>query len=269
MVQALDFPDISPILFSIGPIAIRWYSIAYLLGIFIGWFLICKQIDKKKTVLTREILEDYIFWLVVGIVLGGRFAYVLFYAFDYFIQNPVDIFKVWQGGMSFHGGLIGVIIVSFIFSRKHKIRFLELTDLLAMVAPIGLFFGRIANFINDELWGRVAYDVPWAVKFPNGGGLPRHPSQIYEALLEGVLLFVIIQLLAKNENVYKRKGIISGLFVIFYALFRMFVEQFREPDQQLGFIFGHITMGQILSFPMILIGLLVMYVANKNSKKEN
>lgn len=268
MVEALEFPNIDPVLISFGPVAIRWYSIAYLLGIFIGWFLITKKIENKKTSLTKEILEDYTFWLVVGIVLGGRFAYVLFYAFDYFYQNPLSVFKVWEGGMSFHGGLIGVILVSFIFSQKYKIRFLELTDLLALVAPIGLFFGRIANFINDELWGRVAYDVPWAVKFPKGGYLPRHPSQIYEALLEGLLLFVILQLVAKNEKFYKRRGIISGLFVIFYALFRMFIEQYRQPDQQLGFIFGQITMGQILSFPMILVGAIVIYIGNKYNKEE-
>jgi len=267
MVEALDFPNISPILVSFGPIAIRWYSIAYLLGIFIGWFLISKKIDDKKTVLTKEVLEDYTFWLVIGIVLGGRFAYVLFYAFDYFVRNPLSVFKVWEGGMSFHGGLLGVIAVSLIFAKKYKIRFLELTDLLSLVAPVGLFFGRIANFINDELWGRVTYTTSWAVKFPSGGGVPRHPSQIYEALLEGLVLFVILQLAAKNEKIFARKGVISGLFVIFYAIFRMFIEQYREPDQQLGFIFGHITMGQILSFPMILVGLIVIYIGNKYNKE--
>ena len=254
----LNFPDISPIMFSIGPIAIRWYSMAYLFGILIGWYLIGKNVKKYDLGLTKANIEDLIFYLTLGIILGGRLGYVLFYGKGYFLENPLRIFALWQGGMSFHGGVLGVIAALWFFARKINYSFLQMTDLVVLYAPIGIFCGRIANFINDELWGRVT-DVPWAVRFPNGGYLPRHPSQLYEALFEGLVMFAVLNFLWRYEWVRKRHGFVSALFVALYGVFRIAMEQFREPDEQMGFFFNGITMGQILSVPLILLGLSVMF----------
>lgn len=256
--NGLSFPQISPILFSLGPMDIRWYSLAYLFGIIAAWFLVRRNIKKFNLPISRTNLEDVVFYITLGIVIGGRAGYVLFYGQDMFWHNPLEIFAIWHGGMSFHGGIIGVILAAYLSARKIGYRFLSLTDLIALYAPIGLFCGRLANFANDELWGRVT-DVAWAVRFPNGGYLPRHPSQLYEALCEGLIIFVVLNTLWQSRWVRQHTGFISGTFLILYGFFRILLEQFREPDVQLGFIFGHITMGQLLSLPLILSGLWLIY----------
>lgn len=260
--NGLAYPDISPIIFSIGPIAVRWYSMAYLFGIVAAWFLVAGNIKKFKLPISKEVLEDMVFYITLGIILGGRIGYVLFYGRDMFADNPLEVFAIWHGGMSFHGGIIGVIIAVCLVSKKYKYNFLSITDLVALYAPIGIFCGRLANFVNDELWGRIT-DVPWAVRFPAGGYLPRHPSQLYEAALEGILLFAVLNLLWRKQWIRQHTGFTSGMFLLCYGIFRAFLEQFREPDAQLGFIFAHITMGQLLSLPFILLGLAVMFIGIK------
>lgn len=250
----LAYPEISPIIFSIGPVAIRWYSMAYLVGILFAWWLATVRIKKYDLGLTRQNCEDAAFAATLGIILGGRIGYILFYGTAQYFENPWEMLAVWHGGMSFHGGIFGVIIALFIFAYKIKYPYLKLTDLVAPLVPVGIFLGRLANFINDELWGRVT-DVPWAVRFPHGGYLPRHPSQIYEACLEGILLFVILNLMWCNKWCRERTGLISGTFLLGYAAVRIFVEQFREPDAQLGFLWFGMTMGQWLSLPITLLGI--------------
>lgn len=261
----LEYPEISPIIFSIGPVAIRWYSMAYLIGIISAWLLVKRQVRIYNIPLTKENLEDLVFDVTLGIILGGRLGYVLFYGGSLFWKHPLQIFAIWQGGMSFHGGIIGVILAIWYFAHSIKMPFLKVTDLVVLYVPIGIFLGRLANFVNDELWGRVT-DVAWAVRFPNGGYLPRHPSQLYEALAEGVLMFIILNLLWHFKGVRERTGLVSGAFAFLYAVFRMSMEQFREPDAQLGFFFGSVTMGQMLSLPFFIAGLFVMWraVARKN-----
>ncbi|MCE3254747.1 MAG: prolipoprotein diacylglyceryl transferase [Rickettsiaceae bacterium] len=255
-------PEINPNIISIGPIGIRWYSVAYILGILFCWFLL-KYFNNKKPIMNKEAWDDWLFWAILGIVLGGRIGYVLFYNFDFYIQHPKEIFAVWQGGMSFHGGLIGSLVAMFLFCKKYKVSFFELTDILAIAAPIGLFLGRIANFVNMELYGRVT-GSDFGVIFPNAGYLPRHPSQLYEAFLEGLLLFAILFSLSKLTKIREKVGALSALFLIFYGSARIFIEQFREPDQQLGFLFFHITMGQILSMPLIIGGIIILIFSFKN-----
>lgn len=257
--NGLDFPEISPIMFTVGPLAVRWYSMAYLFGILIGWFLLKRNVAKNNLGLSKENIEDLVFYITLGVILGGRFGYVLFYGQDTYLHNPLQIFAIWHGGMSFHGGIAGVILAMWYFSHKIKYPFLRLADLVVLYAPIGIFLGRLANFVNDELWGRPS-DVAWAVKFPNGGYIPRHPSQLYEALTEGLLMFVILNLLWRSKTVRERKGTVAALFAVLYAVFRMSMEQFRQPDAQLGFIFGNVTMGQILSVPLLVAGLAVLSV---------
>lgn len=253
----LAFPDIPPVLFSIGPIALRWYALSYLAGILLGWLIMHRITRAKDDPVGSAAVDDLINLSIIGIIIGGRLAYVLFYNAEYYLANPLDILKVWQGGMAFHGGALGVVMAIIITARKHRVDFLRLGDLVAMIAPIGLFFGRLANFINGELYGRIT-DVPWGVIFPNGGDLPRHPSQIYEALLEGLLLFVIM-VLAYRMGARQKPGLMMGLFLIGYGVFRSFVENFRKPDDQLGFLFAEITMGQVLSTPMVLVGILLIW----------
>ena len=255
--MGLTYPEISPIMLQIGPIAIRWYSMAYLFGIVFGWLLIRHYVKKYALRLSSAQLEDFVFYLTLGIILGGRIGYVLFYGEKVFQDNWWEVFAIWKGGMSFHGGALGVITAMALFARKYHFPFLQLADLVVLVAPIGLFLGRIANFVNDELWGRVT-DVPWAVRFPSGGFLPRHPSQLYEAFFEGICLFVILNLLWRKESVRKHCGTVSALFVLLYGIFRILMEQFREPDAHMGFFFGNFTMGQLLSVPFILLGCVVL-----------
>ena len=255
--NGIDFPSISPIIFSIGPIVVRWYSMAYLFGIIAGWILVNRNVKKHNLGLSKTDVEDLVFYITLGIIAGGRLGYVLFYGKGVFWENPLQIFELWKGGMSFHGGVLGVIAAVYLFSRKIKYGFLKLTDLVVLYAPIGIFCGRLANFVNDELWGRVT-TVPWAVKFPNGGYLPRHPSQLYEAFFEGIVMFVVLNLLWQKKWVREHSGFVSSLFVLFYGIFRVSMEQFREPDAHMGFFFGGVTMGQILSLPLIALGVWVI-----------
>ena len=250
----LSFPDISPIMFSIGPLAIRWYSMAYLVGIVAGWMLVNRNVRINKLGLEKTQIEDLMFYITLGIILGGRLGYAIFYGGAEMWLKPWRLLEIWKGGMSFHGGVVGVIAAVWLFSRKIKYSFLALTDLAVLYAPIGIFLGRLANFVNDELWGRVT-TVPWAVRFPAGGYLPRHPSQLYEGLLEGVLMFVVLNLLWQLPKIRRIHGVVSALFIILYGCFRIILEQFREPDAQLGFFFGGVTMGQMLSIPLMVGGL--------------
>ena len=257
-----DFPSISPIVFSIGPFSLRWYALAYLTGIVSAWFLTKRNIKKYKLGISDEQLDDLVFFVTLGIIFGGRLGYVCCYGNGYFWENPQEIIALWHGGMSFHGGIVGVIIGLFLFARKYKFPFLKVTDIVALYVPIGIFLGRLANFVNDELWGRVT-TVPWAIKFPAGGFLPRHPSQLYEAFLEGVLLFIILNYLWKKSFVRQHYGITSAVFLLVYAISRILVEFFREPDLQIGFLFGGVTMGQILSIPFLILALVILHKSCK------
>lgn len=261
----LAYPEISPIIFSIGPLAVRWYSMAYLAGILIGWWLVLRRNEKYQLGLTKQNIEDLVFYITLGIIVGGRMGYVIFYGGAAMWEQPWQILELWKGGMSFHGGAAGVILAIWLYARKIGYGFLKLTDLVVPVVPIGLFLGRLANFTNDELWGRVS-DVAWAVRFPSGGFLPRHPSQLYEAFFEGVVMFIVLNWLWGFKAVRGRTGVVSALFVILYGIFRISLEQFREPDAQLGFFFGHVTMGQMLSVPLILAGLVVLGLRLKPGK---
>lgn len=252
--MSIAFPNIDPVIVHIGPLAIRWYALAYVAGIVLGWWYLIRLNKKEPRILSTRAMDDIVVWVTVGIILGGRLGYVLFYNADYYLSYPMEILKVWNGGMSFHGGLIGVLAAIYLLCRKENLDFIRVMDLVACVGPIGLFFGRIANFINGELYGRVT-DVAWAVVFPRGGDLPRHPSQIYEALLEGLLLFLVMSLLIAFTRIRDKRGALGGVFLIGYALSRSVVEFFREPDEQIGFLFGSLTMGQLLSLPMLLVGL--------------
>jgi phosphatidylglycerol---prolipoprotein diacylglyceryl transferase len=260
----LPFPAFNPVLVSIGPFAIRWYALAYICGILLGWFYARMLIRNEKlwggaAPMTVLDYDDFILWVTLGIVLGGRTGYVLFYNFPHFIANPLEVFEVWKGGMSFHGGFLGCVAAVVLFARHRGIPMLSLGDITCAVGPIGLFLGRLANFIKPELWGRPS-DVPWAMIFPDGGPLPRHPSQLYEAGLEGIVLFFVLLLLMRM-GVLKRPGLIIGAFAVGYALARSFCELFREPDPQLGFLWGGLTMGMLLSIPLFLAGVGFIAVA--------
>jgi len=262
----MAFPDIDPILFQIGPFALRWYSLAYLAGLILGLVYMQGLSSKYKMEITRDDLSDFLIWAVLGVVLGGRLGYVIFYQPAFYLDNPLAALQVWKGGMSFHGGFFGVTVAIFLFARSRRIDFLHLTDLVACAAPIGLFFGRIANFINGELFGRVS-DVSWAMVFPRGGPEPRHPSQLYEAALEGLVLFIVLHILWRWKSVRLRPGILTGVFLTGYATARLTVELFRQPDAYLGFLLGGTTMGQWLSVPMLGLGLgLFLMLRARNMK---
>ncbi len=268
----IAFPVFDPIAIAIGPIAIRWYALAYIGGIVLGWLYARKIIRSErlwggKAPFTVLDFDDFILWVTLGIILGGRTGYVLFYNLGFFTQHPMEIFKLWTGGMSFHGGFMGCVIAVLLFGWKRNISVLSLGDVTCAVGPIGLLLGRLANFINSELWGRHAdASVPWAMVFPNGGPLPRHPSQLYEAGLEGVVLFIILALLIKG-GALKRPGFIIGAFAALYGVARITGEFFREPDPQLGFLWGGLTMGMLLSVPMILAGLAFMIAAMRRDPR--
>ena len=257
--------NLNPILFEIGGYGLRWYSLAYIFGILIGWWLAKILIDKKiqfKSGVDQKKFDNFLSYIIFGIIIGGRLGYVLFYNPSYYIKMPLDILKIWQGGMSFHGALIGIILVSIFFSIKEKVKSFILLDIVAIVSPIGIFFGRIANFINSELVGKVT-NVPWGVVFPNIDLMLRHPSQIYEAIFEGVILFFILNKIIRRKN-YKT-GACACQFLILYGFFRVISEYFREPDIQIGYLFGLISMGSLLSFLMIIFGLIIfIYNRNKN-----
>ena len=259
----IGFPIIDPVAVEIGPLAIRWYSLAYVAGILFGWRYALRLADLKHNSLKRIHIDDFIVWATLGIILGGRLGYVLFYRPEFFIDKPIEIFAMWKGGMSFHGGLMGVIALTIIYAKKHKINKFILLDLISASAPIGIFLGRVSNFVNSELYGKET-DVLWSVIFVKVDNIARHPSQIYEAILEGVILFIIMFLFIK-KNYLLKPGLISSLFLIFYSLFRFFVEFFRVPDEQIGFIFLNLTMGQIISLIFLSSGFYLL----STKKNEN
>ena len=254
----LTQPSIDPVIFSLGYIDFRWYSLAYLLAFLIGSYLI-KYLNNKtqSSKLTNIQIDNFFIWSVLGVILGGRTGYVLFYQLDQFLLNPLYITYIWEGGMSFHGGLIGITLSTYFFSKKNNINFLTLADLISIVAPIGLFLGRIANFINVELIGRVT-EFPFAIIYPSIDNLPRHPSQLYEAFFEGLVLFIILIIFFIKKHPIKNHGVLSGLFLFLYGSFRFFIEFLREPDHHIGLFIELFTIGQILSMPLIMIGLLMI-----------
>ena len=259
MILTLPYPDIGAVAFQIGPLAIRWYALAYIAGLVLGWKYAVFLASRSPFPITREQVDDFLVWATIGVVLGGRLGYVLFSKPLDYLRDPLEIFAVWHGGMSFHGGALGVIAAIFLFAWRRAIPALAFGDIICCATPIGLFFGRVANFINAELYGR-ATDVPWAMIFPSDRlGLPRHPSQLYEAGLEGLVLFAVLAFLYLRTDLPRRAGAISGVFLIGYAVARSICEFFREPDSFLGFLaFGFTTMGQVLSLPLALAGLLLL-----------
>ncbi len=255
MIPVLLFPDFNPTLVQIGPLSIRWYALAYICSLLLGWWIARRLVRRVPVVATPEQTDDFLTWAALGVVLGGRLGYVLFYQPGHFLAEPLSILALWQGGMSFHGGALGVIVALALFCRHEHISMLGFADRVAVVTPIGLGLGRIANFINGELWGRPAPAwLPWATIFPRAGDIPRHPSQIYQAILEGALLFTLLWLLARREAVRARFGLLSGVFLAGYAVARSTGELFREPDAFRGFLFAGSTEGQLLSIPMLIAG---------------
>ncbi len=251
----IAYPNLDPIAFQIGPLAARWYGIMYAVGFSLAWLLGRRRAARPGSGWKPEQVDDLITWLVLGVILGGRIGYVLFYDLSHYLENPADMAAIWRGGMSFHGGVAGVVAVCWLYGRRIGKNLLQVGDFIAPLVPPGLFFGRLGNFINGELWGRVA-DVPWAMVFPTGGPLPRHPSQLYEAALEGLLLFAILWLYSASP---RRPGAVGGLFLLGYGGFRFLVEFFRQPDAQLGFVaLGWMSMGQVLCLPMMALGLFLM-----------
>ena len=264
--------NFDPVLIDLYIFEVRWYSLAYICGILVGWIYAKKIIKHLNTNYSLSYIkikdfDDFIPYLIIGIILGGRLGYVLIYNLDYYIKNLNEIFYVWQGGMSFHGGLIGIIIATIIFSKIKRINFLNFTDIIACVAPIGLFLGRIANFINGELFGKIS-TLPWAVVFPNGGNISRHPSQIYEAVLEGIILFILINFFAIKKKLLLKTGYISAVFLIFYSIARIIGESFREPDKHLGYFFNYFSMWTMLSFATFLTGCLIIFLMKNNGQNN-
>ncbi|MDF2095031.1 prolipoprotein diacylglyceryl transferase [Aquibaculum arenosum] len=261
---ALTFPQFDPVAIELGPLAIRWYALAYVVGLVTAWLYCRKLTDSTPARISRQDFDDFLLWATLGVVLGGRLGYVLFYNFDYYAAHPIEALYVWQGGMAFHGGFLGVVVAIVLFARSRGIPLLALSDIVACAAPIGLFLGRIANFINGELYGRVT-DVPWGVIFPYAGSEPRHPSQLYQAGLEGLLLFLLL-LAAVLLGAQRRFGLLSGMFLIGYGTARIIGEFFREPDAHIGFLLAGTTMGQWLSVPMVLAGVALLIYARRRAE---
>lgn len=259
----MQFPKLDPVFLRIGPLEFRWYGLMYILGFLAGYFIILRGVRERKLPLDKDTVADLIFVLALGVILGGRTGYILFYNFSYYLAHPLKVFSIWEGGMSFHGGTIGVILAGTWFAHKHKIGFFRLADVVVTAAPVGLGLGRIGNFINGELFGRVT-NVPWGIVFPEGGPLPRHPSQLYEAFLEGPVLFLILWLVKGRS---KKDGIVFWSFIACYGLFRFIVEFFREPDSQLGYFFRLFSMGQFLSFPMFLLGIVMIVIILRRKER--
>lgn len=260
---ALTYPQFDPIALEIGPLAIRWYALAYVVGLVAAW-MYCRTLTAYSPAkISKQDFDDFLLWATLGVVLGGRLGYVLFYNLPYYLANPIEALYVWEGGMAFHGGFLGVILALLFFSRVRSIPLLALSDIVAAAAPIGLFLGRIANFINGELYGRIT-DVPWGMIFPHAGPEPRHPSQLYQAGMEGLLLFILL-LVAALMGAQRRPGLLSGLFLIGYGLARIIGEFYRQPDAHIGFLLGGTTMGQWLSLPMILAGLGLVAFAHRRA----
>ncbi|MFA5882060.1 MAG: prolipoprotein diacylglyceryl transferase, partial [Eubacteriales bacterium] len=247
----INFPDINPVIVNVGPLSIRWYGVMYIIGICTSYFLVKYQIQKRKLQVTTEEIQSIYLFLIFGLFIGARLGYVVFYDFAYYLRHPLEALAVWNGGMSFHGGLIGAVCAGIIYAVKYKPDSWRLSDIIFVTVPIGLGLGRLGNFINGELYGRVT-DVPWGMVFPSGGPLPRHPSQIYEFLLEGVILFSILWLIKDKDF---KPGTLTSIFLILYGLFRVIVEFLREPDSQIGYLIGFITMGQVLSLGMVSLGI--------------
>jgi phosphatidylglycerol---prolipoprotein diacylglyceryl transferase len=265
MLAVIPYPNIDPVLIEIGPFAIRWYALAYIAGLLLGWRYCVGMARRPPPVLDAAQLDDFLVWVTLGVVLGGRIGYVLFYNLPYYSQHPLEALKIWTGGMSFHGGALGVVLAMFLFTTIRKIDFLRLGDMLVCAVPIGLFLGRLANFVNGELFGRPT-DVWWAMVFPaDEARLPRHPSQLYEAALEGVALFVLLFVLQRFTRARQFRGYISGVFLAGYAVARIVCEFFREPDRQLGYLTGGFTMGQVLSVPVLLAGLWLIARARRDA----
>jgi phosphatidylglycerol:prolipoprotein diacylglycerol transferase len=258
----MNYPIINPTIINIGPLQIRWYGVMYILAFLASYFLVRYQIRKKRLNIDINTVNDLFLFLIIGLIIGARLGYVIFYNLPFYLSYPLKLFAIWEGGMSFHGGLIGAIVSGLIYIKKHRVNFWAIADLIVVTAPIGLGLGRLGNFINAELYGRVT-NVPWGMIFPSGGVLPRHPSQLYEFFLEGILLFLILWW-AKDFSF--KKGTLFCLFLILYSIFRFFVELFREPDPQLGLIFSFITMGQILSIFMCISGLILLYFRPEKEK---
>ena len=264
---AIPYPVINPVALSLGPFVVRWYALAYIAGLVIGWRYCLWIASQPPRVARREDIDDFLMWATLGVILGGRTGYVLFYRPEFYFANPSEILKLWHGGMSFHGGALGVLVAIWLFTRQRKMNYLAFADIIAPAVPIGLFFGRIANLINDELWGRVT-DVPWAMVFPSDPAhLPRHPSQLYEATLEGLVLFAILFFVMRKTDARQRPGTLSGTFLIGYGVARIIGECFRQPDANLGFIFWGVTMGQILSVPVLLFGISLLWWARRQPKQ--
>lgn len=260
----MNAPDINPIAIQLGPVAIHWYALSYLAAFGMAWWLGNRLASRPNSLFTKEQVADFIFYGALGILLGGRIGYILFYKFGYYLDHPIEIIYLWRGGMSFHGGMLGTVIALYLYSRHIKQPLLAVTDFIGPLVPLGLGFGRLANFINQELWGRVT-DVPWGMVFKTGGPYPRHPSQLYEAFLEGAVLFVILWWYAKKP---KPAGMLTGLGIAGYGVFRLFVEFFRQPDAHLGYLaFGWLTMGHLLSLPMVLFGIGLMVWAKRRNRK--
>ena len=269
MITVIPFPAIDPILIDFGtvfgvPIAIRWYALLWIGGCLLAWRYVRWFVRAEPKAMKPEDADDFLFWGIIGTVLGGRIGYLIFYAPDMVAAHPSFIFRIWEGGLSFHGGLAGVVVAVILFTRKRGLPFWSVSDAICCSAPIGLACVRIANFINGELFGRVT-DVPWAMVFPRGGPEPRHPSQLYEMALEGIVLFVVLHLLSRNEAIRTKPGLLTGVFFAGYAIARGTVELVRQPDPQLGFLVGGATMGQLLSIPVLLFGLFMIWRARRRS----
>ena len=271
LLSLMAFPDIDPVIFAIGPVQVRWYGLAYVIGILLGWRYARKLVENEKLWpasgprMTALDIDDFLLWATVGIVAGGRIGYILFYDFAAVSANPVRALEIWNGGMSFHGGLLGTLVAMLLFAHKRSIPVFNLFDVVCAVVPVGLFFGRLANFINSELWGKLT-DAPWAFVFPTGGPFPRHPTQLYEAALEGLLLLSVLAWQIYRRQALKHRGLIAGSFVSSYALSRIFVEFFREPDIQIGYLAGGwLTMGMVLSLPMLAVGLWAVATAKSRA----
>ncbi|MEP3439652.1 MAG: prolipoprotein diacylglyceryl transferase [Hoeflea sp.] len=271
LLSLMAFPDIDPVIFSIGPLHIRWYGLAYVTGILLGWRYARRLVETGRlwpqgnSRISALDIDDFLMWATIGIVAGGRIGYILFYDLSAVAANPVRALEIWNGGMSFHGGLLGTLVAMIVFARSRKIPLFRLFDVVCAVVPVGLFFGRLANFINSELWGKLS-DAPWAVVFPTGGPFPRHPTQLYEAGLEGLLLLTVLAWLIYRHHALKLPGLVAGCFVSGYALARILVEFYREPDVQIGYLAGGwLTMGMVLSLPMLAVGIWVIATARSRT----
>jgi phosphatidylglycerol---prolipoprotein diacylglyceryl transferase len=264
MILTIPYPNIDPVFLRIGPVQLRWYGLMYMLSFIIGFFVIRRLAKYRKLNMTTDDLYDLLFYLILGVMVGGRLGYVLFYDLGSYLRDPLAVFKIWQGGMSFHGGFLGMLLAAWYITRKKGWNFFDIADLVSTAAPIGLGLGRLGNFINGELFGRPT-NVPWAMVFPEGGNMPRHPSQLYEALLEGPVLFLLLRWIYK-KNFYR--GTVFWALLAFYGLFRFLVEFVREPDVQIGFDLGPFTRGQELTFPMLVIGLTMMIIFMRRPRQE-